>query len=451
MTTAPTAVPGLLPVTGPASAPVSGGVVSSYRTERRKLAAQLSTRLLALLCALGPFAFAGVLGAQSGSPADTLFGVWVHASGFAVSLVVLGFAGSWGFPLVAGVLAGDIFSAEDRYGTWKTVLTRSCGRREVFAGKVLAAATFTLGLLTITTISGLAAGWLLVGDQPLVGLGGQLITPGRSLVLVLAAWALTALPALAFTSLAILFSVATRSGIAGVLGPALVALLTQLLGLVGKGVWVHMLLIGSAFDLWHGLFAAPAFFGPLVVSAAVSVLWIAACLGASWRLLRRRDFAGTHVAPRPGWVRPVRIVAVIIAGVAVLAVAGNWGPVGATAPRLQASLTPEFNNVSLDQQRLIGRTVPPGARLDLRPYCFRHSGPREGPGDWSCTLTVFVPQLGAVPFQQTVVTYNVSVQANGCYKAESPPSFVGQQTMRTARGATVVNPLFVIYGCFSPL
>jgi ABC-2 type transport system permease protein len=450
MTTAGAAVPGL-PVAAPVAPPVSGAVASSYRTERRKLAALLSTRLLALLCALGPFAFAAVLGAQSGSPADTLFGVWVHSSGFAVSLVVLGFAGSWGFPLVAGVLAGDIFSAEDRYGTWKTVLTRSCARRDVFAGKALAAMTFALGLLAITAVSGLAAGLLLVGDQSLVGLSGQLITPGRALVLVLAAWALTALPALAFASLAILFSLATRSGIAGVLGPAIVALLTQLLGLVGKGVWVHTLLIGSAFDLWHGLFTSPPFFGPLAVSAVVCALWIAICLGASWLLLRRRDFAGTHVGQRPGWVRPIRIVAVVIAVVAVLAVAGNWGPVGVTAGRLQSRLTAEFNNGSLYQQRLIGRVVPAGARLDLRPYCFRHSGPREGPGDWSCTLTVFVPQLGAVPFQQTVVTYDVSVQANGCYKAESPPSFVGQQTMRTARGHTVVNPLFVIYGCFDPL
>jgi hypothetical protein len=68
-----------------------------------------------------------------------------------------------------------------------------------------------------------------------------------------------------------------------------------------------------------------------------------------------------------------------------------------------------------------------------------------------CTLTVLIPQPGAVPFQQTPVTYDVSVQANGCYKAESPPSFVGGQTMRDGQGNTVVNPLFVFYGCFNPL
>ena len=43
-------------------------------------------------------------------------------------------------------MAGDIFSSEDHFGTWKTVLTRSRGRGELFAGKVLAALTFALAL-----------------------------------------------------------------------------------------------------------------------------------------------------------------------------------------------------------------------------------------------------------------------------------------------------------------
>ena len=45
----------------------------------------------------------------------------------------------------------------------------------------------------------------------------------------------------------------------------------------------------------------------------------------------------------------------------------------------------------------------------------------------------------------------MNVQANGCYKAESPPAFLGQQTMRDVRGRTVPNPLFIVYGCFNIL
>jgi ABC-2 type transport system permease protein len=424
---------------------------SVYRVERSKLAAQLATRVLAVVCLLAPLIFGAVLKAQSGTPADALFGVWVHTSGYAVSLVVLGFAGSWGLPLLAGVLAGDMFSAEDRYGTWKTMLTRSCTRRDVFAGKLLAAAVFAVGLLALVALSSIVAGLVFVGSHPLVGWGGTLISSGHSLGLVVLSWVACVLPLLGLVSLALLVSVATGNGIAGVLAPALVALLTQLINLIGRGVWVHTLLIGSAFDGWHGLFASPSDLGPLAVASVVSLVWIAVCVGWAWRIVRRRDFAGVSVGRRAGWVPALRAVAVGAAVIVLLAVGASWGPVGVTAARLRTNVTKEFNNLTLLQQRMLGRPVPNGAQLNVVPTCARHATGQQGPGDWMCTLTVLIPQPGAVPFQQTPVTYDVSVQANGCYKAESPPSFVGGQTMRDGQGNTVVNPLFVFYGCFNPL
>jgi ABC-2 type transport system permease protein len=428
-----------------------GGVWHVYRTERRKLSTQLSTRLLALFCILGPFAFAGVLKIQTGSPADTLFGVWVHQSGLALSLVVLSFCGSWGFPVLAGVLCGDIFASEDRYGTWKMVLTRSSTRRDLFAGKLLAAFTFSIGLLVLLAVSSLAAGLLLIGDGALVDLSGRTLSTGHGLVLVLVAWLLNVLPMLAFTSLAVLLSIATRNGIVGVVGPALIDLVMQLLLLVGSGVWLHLLLASSAFQDWYALFTSHPYFGPLVVACIVSLIWIVASLAGSWLLIRRRDYAGTAVSRRPGWVVPVRVAVGSAALVAFLAIASNWGPAGDTAARLKASINPSFNNLTILQQRELGRTVAPGAKLTVLTNCSRRAATPTGPGDWICTLDVFVPQPGAEPFQQTPVTYDVSVQSNGCYKAESPPSFVGQQTMKDAAGNSVVNPLFVIYGCFNPL
>jgi ABC-2 type transport system permease protein len=430
---------------------VSGGAASVFRAESRKLRTQLATRVLALICLLGPFAFAGVLRIQSGSPADTLFGVWVHTTGFAVSLVVLGFAGAWGFPVIAGVLAGDIFSSEDRYGTWKTVLTRSRTRWNLFVGKVLAAFAYSAALLALTAISTLVAGAVLVGWHPLVGLGGYELSSAHTLGLTLLSWLICLLPMLAYTSLAVLLSVWTRNGIIGVIGPALVALVLNLLALVGTGTVVHMLLVSSAFLSWHALFTAHPYYGPLAIACVVSVIWIAAALTAAWWILRRRDFAGTTVSSRPGWVTPVRVAVVTAVLIALLAIATNWGPAGVTPKRVRASITPVFNNLTLLQQRQLGRNVPPGTKLNVLPNCSRRASTPNGPGDWICTLTVFIPQPGAQPFQQTPVTYDVSVTADGCYKAVSPPSFVGQQTMKDAAGNTVVNPLFTIYGCFNTL
>ncbi len=428
---------------------VDQGVWSAFRAERRKLQAQLWLRLLALVCLLGPFAFAALLSTQSASPADTLFGVWVHTSGFAIPLVVLGFAGAWGFPLIAGIVAGDLFSSEDRHGTWKTVLTRSRTRGQLFAGKLLAAATFSVALATLAGLSSLIAGLIFVGDQSLVGLSGTLWSPGKSLLLVFVSWLLCLLPMLAFTSLAVLLSVATRNGIVGVIGPSIAGLAMQLLLLIGSGVWIHALLVGSAFQDWHPLFVTHPFYGPVLAGIAISLVWIIVCVAASWRLLGRRDFAGTPVAHRAGWVAPARVVVVFAAVIAVLAIGGSWGPAGVTPARVRSSITPTFNNLTLLQQRLLGRNAPPGTKLNLQTACNRRGSSPNGPGDWSCTMTVFIPQQGALPFQQTPVTYDVSLNSDGCYKATAPPSFVGQQTMRTPAGHSAVNPLFTLYGCFN--
>ncbi|HWF53125.1 MAG TPA: ABC transporter permease [Solirubrobacteraceae bacterium] len=424
----------------------------SFTAERRKLAAQLPARTVALACLLGPFAFAAVLTLQSGVPADTLFGVWVHSSGYATSLVVLGFAGTWGFPVIAGVLAGDLFSSEDRYGTWKTVLTRSRTRRDVFAGKALAAAVFGAAMLVLAAASSLVAGLVFTGDQSLIGLSGTLIGSGTCLAMVLLSWAVSVLPLLAFMSLAILFSVATRNGILGVLGPVLVALVMQLLALLGSGEWVHLLLVASAFDDWHGLFAAHRFYSQLEVSSAVSVMWVVVCLGAAWLLLRRRDFAGPPVARRAGWVAPARTAIAVAALLALAAAATSWGPTRITPARLRAAITPTFNGLTTIQQDMLGRHVPPGSKLDQLSFCRRRGTQKSGPGDdWYCTFDVLVPQLGAIPYQDTPITYDLSVKSNGCYKAESPPLLIGPQTFKDDHGHTVANPLFTIYGCLDPV
>ncbi len=424
-------------------------MLSVYRAERRKLLAQLSTRALALVCALGPLAFGAVLGLQSGLPADTLLGIWVHTSGYAFSFVVLGFGGYLGFPVLAGVLAGDLFSCEDRYGTWKTVLTRSRSRRDVFAGKVLAAATLALALVALLALSSLLAGLIFTGDQPLVGLGGNVLSSGEGLWLVLVSWLLSVPAVLAFTSLALLFSVASRNGIVGVLGPVLVGLAMELLELIGSGSWVHTLLVASAFNDWHGLLSAPRFYGTAILGSCVCVLWVVGCLGASWLILRGRDFAGAPLIRRPGWVAPVRAVLGAAVLIVVLGAGTSLGPVAVTQARLEASISSAFNDLTVLQQRELGRAVPKGAKLRLRTSCARHAGMSQGPGDdWTCTLTVLNALPGSEPFLLTPVVYDVSAKSDGCYKADAPPSFVGQQTMTVAHGRSVVNPVYTIYSCF---
>jgi len=183
----------------------------------------------------------------------------------------------------------------------------------------------------------------------------------------------------------------------------------------------------------------------------LSVAWIAASIAVSWGILRRRDFLATTVSRAPDWRTPVRIVAIATALVAVLALLANPEPAGDTEYRLSAAIGEEFNNVTLLQQKLIGRRVPAGAKLDILRNCNRRGAKAVGPGDWNCTLYVYLPQASSVPFERTSVEYDVSVEYNGCYKAQSPPAFVGGPTMLAAHGRSVTNPLYIVYGCFNTL
>jgi hypothetical protein len=47
--------------------------------------------------------------------------------------------------------------------------------------------------------------------------------------------------------------------------------------------------VPSAFDAWHGLSTEPAYFKPLVYGTVVSGVYLVACLGVAYGLIRRRD------------------------------------------------------------------------------------------------------------------------------------------------------------------
>ncbi len=268
------------------------GVMAVTAVECAKLRAQSAVQGLLSACLVGPIAFVEVVRLQSSLPEDTLFGRAMRDSGFAAPLVVLGFAALWLLPAVASVIGGDVFASEDRHRTWTTVLTRSRSRREVFAGKVLASLAFTAIAIAVLALASLAAGLVLVGRQPLVDLSGALLPPARALGAVLWAWVSVLPPAFAFVALAVLVSVATRSGAAGVGLPVLAALTMQLCALVDGAEIYRRLLLTSGFSAWHGLLHQQPYYRPLLDAAAVSVVWFVGCVTAAYRLLQRRDIQG---------------------------------------------------------------------------------------------------------------------------------------------------------------
>lgn len=268
-----------------------GGVAQVAGLEVRKLAAQIRVNVLLWACVLGPIALVGVLKLATTTPADTLFGRWVHVSGLAIPLVVLGFAGQWAFPVLASIVAGDVFASEDRFATWKLVLSRSRNRTEVFAGKCLVGLGFAVVALSLVMISSTLAGLLLVGQSPMFNLSGTLVDAKGGAVLVLLSGLSQVMPVLAFASLALMLSVVSRNSLVGVGVPVLVGLIVQLMALIDLPPMLRMLLPSGAFASWRGLWLDEPVTAPIWVGAGACLVMTLAFVSVAGVVFGRRDVA----------------------------------------------------------------------------------------------------------------------------------------------------------------
>ena len=268
------------------------GFGSALRWELRKLRSQLRTRALLLGSVVLPVAVVVVMKSQPRPPKDTLFGRFAIDNGFAMALLILGFASQWVLPLITSVVAGDIFASEDQHGTWKTVLTRSTSRSSLFWAKTTASVLFTLVALVVLSASTIAASLLVVGHPPLTGLSGQTIPAGTALGLTIAGWASMLPPMVGFTCLALLFSVWSRNAAVGIALPVVLGLVMQLAGALGGVESLRPFLLSTPFEAWHGFFADPRFDGPFLSGLVTSAGWSVVCLLATFLVLRRRDITG---------------------------------------------------------------------------------------------------------------------------------------------------------------
>src|SRR6476469_11230890 len=186
-------------------------VARIYRWEVVKLLAQKRTYLGLGTAMVVPIIFVVVLVLKTGGPNDVPLGRYIRDTGLAVPFVVLFFMSIWGLPLITSLVAGDIVAAESHNGTLKTILTRSRERGQVFAGKALATATYTMAAVFAMGITGLVAGSIAWGFHPLTSLSGTKVSAGHGLLLLLASLAIYALPLASIAAFALLLSTITRN------------------------------------------------------------------------------------------------------------------------------------------------------------------------------------------------------------------------------------------------
>ncbi|MEU6774989.1 ABC transporter permease [Streptomyces sp. NPDC046759] len=425
-------------------------VARGYRFELVKLVSQWRIRLLVLACWTAPALFVAGVSRQSTLPADTLFGRWMLATGWAGPLVVLGFSGTWALPLLTSVVAGDVFASEDRLGTWRHLLVAVRSPRRIFAAKALASVTVILllvaGLAASSTVGGLVA----VGNHPLAGLDGHLLAPGDAAGKVLLAWACVLAPTLALVGIGLLGSVVLGRSPMGLLLPAVVALAMQLAQMLPLPVAVRLALPSWAFISWNGLFTSPARLGPLVIGIVVSLVWAVVATVLARLLFLRRDFTNlTDGGPgrRAITVGLLPLVALAVATVAVVAaVTGATTGSGIEQAKVQRSLATAFAHLYRMQTGQLHRPDVTEAQLKAAAACTKGgvADDAEGAGnDWRCVVSWHLP--GTTATGQAV--YQLDITADGRFVADGdgPKEVNGYFLVRTSTG-DAPNPLWQFDG-----
>ena len=268
------------------------GTGTVYRWELRKLVVQKRTYIGLGAAFAVPLIFIGALLAGGGGPDDVPLGRYVRETGLAAPLVGLFFGSIWLFPLITSLVAGDVVAAEDHNGTLKTILTRSVERRQVFAGKVLAAVTYAFLALAIYVLVGLLAGGLAFGFHPVTTLSGTTVGVGRGLVLLGLGSVAYFVAVLAVTAIAVLLSTVTHNSAAAVVGTLMFSLILQLLGIISALDFLQPYLLSTQFNAWQGLLRDPIDWAPVV-----RAVWVSACYGipalvVAFVAFVRRDVTG---------------------------------------------------------------------------------------------------------------------------------------------------------------
>ncbi|MER7836159.1 ABC transporter permease [Streptomyces sp. NPDC096040] len=425
--------------------PVSRG----YRFELVKLVSQWRIRLLVLACWIAPALFVAGVSQQSTLPADTLFGRWMHATGWAGPLVMLGFAGTWALPLLTSVVAGDVFASEDRLGTWRHLLVAVRSPARIFVAKSLASLTVILLLVAGLAVSSAVGGLVAVGDQPLVGLDGHLLTTGDAAGCVLLAWVAALAPTLALAAIGLLGSVALGRSPMGLLLPPIVALAMSVAQMLPLPVAVRLALPTYAFISWNGLFTSPAQLAPLLIAVAVSLVWAVLATVLAYVLFVRRDFTNPAYdgsgrrAITFGVLPLAALTAVTVGGIAVATPSTGSG---IEQDKVQRSLATVFGHLYRLQTQQLHRPAVTEAQLRATAACTKSDGQaaQEGAGnDWRCVVSWHLPGVSVTG----TAVYQLDITSDGRFVADGdgPKEVNGYFLVRTSTG-DAPNPLWQFDG-----
>jgi ABC-2 type transport system permease protein len=264
-----------------------------YRWELRKLVSPVRTYVGLGLLSLLPLIFVVFESLHhQHNQRDNIFAAQITQSGLATPVLMLLFMSGFFLPVVAALVAGDIFSNEDGNGTLKTILTRSVDRGQVFAAKTLAAMTYAVLAVLVAAAVATVAGVASWGFHAVRTYSGTLVSAPEALLLVFAANAAYLIPLFAVVGIGVLLSATTRNSAAAVVGTIGLVILLFIISQIPGLESIQPYLLTEQFQAWQGLLRTPTDWAPIAHSAWVCALYGVPALLAGYLVFLRRDVAG---------------------------------------------------------------------------------------------------------------------------------------------------------------
>jgi ABC-2 type transport system permease protein len=196
-------------------------------------------------------------------------------------------------PFLITLGAGDQLAGEATGGTFRLLLIRSTSRTRVLLAKYVTTLLYTMSVVVFLILLSLILGLILFGS-------GDLVVPGRSIVIVpesqalwrmlmacvLAVWAMWTVASLAF-----LFSSLVENAIGPIIGTMAVLIVFYVTGNVPVDLFreIKPYLFTTYLNLWQNVMVEPIVWSDVFTSAAILGGFSIGFLGVSWYIFASKD------------------------------------------------------------------------------------------------------------------------------------------------------------------
>ncbi|MCK4579007.1 MAG: ABC transporter permease subunit [Candidatus Marinimicrobia bacterium] len=197
-------------------------------------------------------------------------------------------------PFLITLVAGDVVAGEGTAGTLRLYLTRPVSRMRILTAKLLAAATYSTGLVAFMGVLSLVLGnaWLGTGDVFLIDDEGILVLAFETaLVRFALAYAFAMYIMLTVTTLTFLFSVTVTNAIGPIVGTMAVLIISGVLTVIDLDALAALKqhLFMTHFVLWQYAFYEVVPWDKVAASLLNLGIYSVVFTAAAFLVFRRKD------------------------------------------------------------------------------------------------------------------------------------------------------------------